>query len=364
MIDYVDYNVTGTNLDLNKVCEGLYSPLEGLDWTDTWFALNVQLLNKVNIPTNQFKKIAISFHTEYFNTHDLYNFFNENSDCKFLLLHDGVAETAWPSNVTGVQWISWGQQLDVAIEAHGISNSVMPAKKIISSLSNRHEFHKAAVTAFVQKYFAIEQYVLSWHDARWGDVYYLKPDFFVPEKIKDLVFNPEFQKQLPIKFDTDFNQSPVANGNWHHPAYEECAINLTNESIYNSTAKIGATPAPLSGPYLTEKTWKPLLAGRPFIPVGQKNTIQSLEQLGLTFDWGLDLGFDQMVGDFDRLLGIYQCLEELTTKIPDAIVERSQTSCRHNLDWIRSGNFRRSCDRANLSQVEKISKWQLEVDNA
>ena len=357
MIDYVERNVTGSNLDLNKVCDGLYSPLADLDWINVYFALNVQRLHEIKIPTDRFKKIVISYHTEYFNFYDLFNFFIDNSDCDFLLLHDGVPETHWPSNVTGVQWISWGQQLDVAIAAHGIVDSIMPATKILSSLSNRHELHKAAVTAFVQKYFASDQYILSWHDARWGDIYYLNPDFFMPEKIKQLVLDPVFQNQSPVKFDNNFNQSPVANGNWHHPAYKDCAVNLTNESVFNSEAMIAQQSNPLSGPYFTEKTWKPLLAGRPFIPVGQKNSLQSLRQLGLKFDWGLDLDFDQMTGDFDRMLGIYRCLERLTTYSPDAIIERSRASCEHNLEWIRSGNFRRSCDRENLSQVGKIANW-------
>jgi hypothetical protein len=357
MQDYIDQNVTGTGIDLAQVCNGLYSSLADLNWTNTWFALNVQQLHQVKIPTDQFKKIVISYHTEYFNTYELCNFFVKNSDCKFLLLHDGIPETVWPSNVTGVQWISLGQQLDVAIAAHGISDSIMPAIKIISSLSNRHEFHKAAVTAFVQKTFVPDQYVLSWHDARWGDIYYLDPDFFMPSEIQDLVLNSTFQNQPPIKFDMNFNQSPVANSNWHHPAYEQCAVNLTNESIYNSSGMINQTLTPLSGPYFTEKTWKPLLAGRPFVPVGQKNSIKSLAQLGLSFDWGLDLEFDHMIEDFDRMLGIYRCLEQLMNRSPTDIISLSRDSCKHNLEWIRSGNFRRNCDTKNLSQVERISQW-------
>lgn len=357
MYDYIDQNVIGSNLDLEQICGGLYSPLATLDWTDTCFALNVQRLNEINIPTDQFKKIVISYHTEYFNTYDLYDFFIKNNDCRFLLLHDGVPESTWPNNVTSIQWISWAQQLDVAMAVHGISDAVMPATKIVSSLSNRHEFHKAAVTAFLQKHVASDQYVLSWHDARWDDIYYLKPDFFMPPEIRDLVLDTDFQHQMPIKFDTDFNQSPVANGNWHHSAYEQCGVNLTNESVFNSSGMINQKPGPLSGPYLTEKTWKPLLAGRPFIPVGQKNTIQSLEQLGLTFDWGIDLGFDHVDADFDRMLGIYQCLEQLITHSPNALVARSKDSCEHNLEWIRSGNFKLSCDRKNSSQVERISRW-------
>jgi hypothetical protein len=359
MYDYIDRNVTGTNIDLIQACEGLYSPFTSLPWADVWFALNVQRLNEVKIPTDLFKRIVISFHTEYFNTYDLCEFFVKNSDCEFLLLHDGFPESTWPINVTAMQWISWGQQLDVAIAAHGINDAVIPATKVISSLSNRHDFHKASVTAFVQRYFNLDQYILSWHDARWDDIYYLDPDFFMPDKIRNLVLNPAFQNQTTIKFDMNFNQSPVANGNWQHPAYEQCAVNLTNESVYNSLGMINQQPSPLSGPYFTEKTWKPLLAGRPFIPVGQKNSIESLKQLGLNFDCGLDLSFDQMPEDFDRMLGIYQCLDGLTTTDPMDIVNRSRDSCEHNLEWIRSGNFRRKCDIANLVQFEKIIKWSI-----
>jgi hypothetical protein len=357
MYDYIDQNIEGKNLDLHKVCGGLYSPLNNLDWSDTWFALNVQQLWLVKIPTYQFKKIVISYHTEYFDAHDLYNFFQANSDCEFLFLHDGIPETCWPVNVTSVQWISWGQQLDVAIDAHGIADAVMPATKLLSSLSYRHEFHKAAVTAFLQKHFCSDQLVLSWHDVRQRDLYYLDPNFYMPESIQNLVLDPAFQNQLPIKLNNNFNQSPVANSDWHHPAYEQCAVNLTNESVYNSSSRLNQQPNPLSGPYFTEKTWKPLLAGRPFVPVGQKNSIQSLKQLGLKFDWGLDLDFDRMCNDFDRMLGIYQCLGHLKTQSPGDILDQSRDSCEHNLDHIRSGGFRNKCDIANQSQIETIIKW-------
>ena len=358
MHDYVDQNVVGKNLDLHKVCGGLYGLLDDLNCSDIWFALNVQQLSLVKIPTHQFKKIVISYHTEYFDVHDLHNFFQANLDCEFLFLHDGIPETLWPVNVTSVQWISWGQQLDVAIGTYGIADAVMPVTKLVSSLSNRHEFHKAAVTAFLQKHFCPDQLILSWHDNRQRDLYYLDPDFFMPESIQNLVLDPVFQNQLPIKFDNNFNQSPVANSNWHHPAYEQCAVNLTNESVYNSSSRINQQPNPLSGPYFTDKTWKPLLAGRPFLPIGQKNSIQSLEQLGLKFDWGLHLEFDRMSNDFDRMLGIYQCLDQLKTQSPDSILDQSRDSCEHNLDHIRSGRFRNRCNTANQSQVEKIIKWR------
>jgi len=209
MHDYVDQNVVGKNLDLHKVCGGLYGLLDDLNCSDIWFALNVQQLSLVKIPTHQFKKIVISYHTEYFDVHDLHDFFQANLDCEFLFLHDGIPETLWPVNVTSVQWISWGQQLDVAIGTYGIADAVMPVTKLVSSLSNRHEFHKAAVTAFLQKHFCPDQLILSWHDNRQRDLYYLDPDFFMPESIQNLVLDPVFQNQLPIKFDNNFNQSQV-----------------------------------------------------------------------------------------------------------------------------------------------------------
>ena len=149
----------------------------------------------------------------------------------------------------------------------------------------------------------------------------------------------------------------MANGNWQHAAYLDCAINLTNESVFNTYTQLNGKSTFLPWPYLTEKTWKPLLAGRPFVPVGQTNTLTSLKNLGLKFDYQMDLSFDLIRQDFDRIINIYKLLEYLKNLTAIEIYNQTIQSCMYNLNHIKSGNFRTACDQVNDQSFEEISKW-------
>ena len=355
-MDYVHQNVYGTWDQIkNHPIISTYPGLEKLDFSDTFFALNVQIHDSKKIPTDKFKKIVISYHTEYFEHQLLWDFFQQNQDCNFLFLSDTAPVDIWPSNVTMYQWITWGEQLDVAIEHHNIATELTAPKYKISSLSNRHEFHKAAVTAFLLETFDKNDMVLSWNNWCPKEPYYKTAGAFVPPEIQEYL-QGSFKSLDSIKLDS-FENSPVANGNWNHPAYLYCAINLTNESVFNCRAKIGETRIKLPTPYLTEKTWKPLIAGRPFIPVGQAETLQSLSKLGLQFDYDLDLSFDTDVEDFDRIRKIYSCLRQVYMFEANEIFNRTKESTKHNLEHIRSGKFREQCNIVNLETLEKIYNW-------
>ena len=64
-------------------------------------------------------------------------------------------------------------------------------------------------------------------------------------------------------------------------------INLTSETFYDEP-----------GLFLSEKTWKPILAGQMFIIIGQKYTLKRLRDLGFeTFGHILDESYDNMDND-------------------------------------------------------------------
>jgi hypothetical protein len=358
MNDFIYQNVCGPwNLIKNHpIITEVYPEFSSLSWANCYFALNVQLLSHVLIPTDQYKKIIISYHTEYFEHEILWNFFNQNQDVEFLFLCDQTDDNIWPNNVTAVPWITWGYQLDIAIQHFGIAtNSSQPSKKI-SSLSSRHEFHKAAITAFLVEKFTNDELILSWHDNVVRDLYYKTDDYFIPPTIKKYL-NGKFNNLQPIKLDF-FENNPINNVNWHHPAYLDAAVNFTNESIFNSEAIINNQIVNLPTPYLTEKTWKPLLSGCAFIPVGQVNTLQSLTEVGFIFDYNMNLSFDQCITDFDRIIKIYELAELLLTLSPLEIYKKTCHSNNYNLEHIRSGNLKTICNRKNTQTLEGIiSKW-------
>jgi hypothetical protein len=357
MNDFIYQNVTGDWESIKKhpIIE-VYPEFNLLSWKDCYFALNIQRLHEILIPINQYKKIIISYHTEYFEHEPLWDFFNQHPDVEFLFLCDQISDNIWPDNVTTVQWLSWGYQFDVAVQHFGIADTSRIPNKKISSLSSRHEFHKAAITAFLIEKFSDDDLILSWRNIIFGDLYYKTDDFFIPDTIKKYL-EGKFNSLQSIKLDS-FENNPINNVNWHHPAYLDVAVNFTNESIFNSEAIINNQLINLPTPYLTEKTWKPLLAGCAFIPVGQCNTLSSLIDVGFIFDYDMDLSFDQCVADFDRIVKIYNAAELLSTLSPEEIYKKTCRSNNYNLEHIRTGKLKTACNYKNAQVFEeKISKW-------
>jgi hypothetical protein len=237
--DYIQQNVFGNwdQIEDSLVIKTLYSPLAQLDWCGVYFLLNVQFINNVKIPSD-YKNVVISFHTEYYNYYLLMDFFKKFSDCNFLLLSDGILhENIWPNNVTYIQWISWGEQLKLANEIHGHNISNRNPRKKLSSLSSRHEFHKAAITGYLINEYSESDYIISWHDMRYGKtLYHLDTQFNSTNTISNYLTSDRFVNLKTTSPDgyEQKNNDPISNGNWQTSAYLDCAINLTNESIFNS----------------------------------------------------------------------------------------------------------------------------------
>jgi len=347
--DYIPQNIIGTKEIIKHT---LYQPLIELDLDSVYFLLNIQNITTVKVPQH-YKNVIISFHTEYYNYFDLLEFFKKYSDINFLLLSDGNPSNIWPENVTYAQWISYGYQLEQMNEMYGHCQKQHPKTRLFSSLSLREEFHKSAITAYL-----INEYpdsLISWH--AWSDKqhYWKQEGYYIPDVAEKYLSSPAFNNIGTITIDS-FNKdinSPMNNGQWSNPAYLNCEFNLTNESIYNTEFDINIKGI-YTTPYLTEKTWKPLLAKQPFLPVGQANTLSFLTKLGMKFDYGFDLKYDSIQEDFTRLENLFKLLDELKN-IDD--FTQARNSAEYNLEMIISGDFNKNCVKNNILQLKKIKEW-------
>jgi hypothetical protein len=361
--DYVQQDVFGNwnQIKDSSIIKTLYLLLAQLDWQSMYFLLNVQSINYVKIPSD-YKNIVISFHTEYYDYYLLIDFFKKYSDCNFLLLSDGILhENIWPNNVTYVQWISWGEQLKLANEIYGHNISNRNPKKKLSSLSSRHEFHKAAITGYLINEYSESDYIISWHDIRYEKIlYHLDAQFSSTNTINNYLISDRFVNLKTTSPDgyEQKNNTAILNGNWQTTAYLDCAINLTNESIFNSNFSYDNKCLKYTTPYLTEKTWKPLLARQPFLPIGQYQTLAHLSDLGMHFNYGLDVNaFDSCIADFSRLEKVFDLLDIIKNISVEDLIEMTSTSAEYNLHIIVNGIFKKNCDSKNASQVEKINSW-------
>ena len=76
MHDYIHQDIFGYWEEIkHHPILNVYTGLNLLNFPDTFFALNIQILNPKKIPSDNCKKIVISYHTEYFEHQQLWDFF-------------------------------------------------------------------------------------------------------------------------------------------------------------------------------------------------------------------------------------------------------------------------------------------------
>jgi hypothetical protein len=110
------------------------------------------------------------------------------------------------------------------------------------------------------------------------------------------------------------------------------------------------------GPHLDEKIFKCLVAGTPFIPVGQFRTYANLAKLGLEFNYGLDLTWDEDPGNLSRLEGIVKMIRSLADYTKEDLVAMTKESTNHNTDMIWSGEFQQRARAHNEVVRDQILK--------
>jgi len=364
MHDLLPKNIIGYWKDLAHKDIFWIKSLETLDLDKFFLALslsqNQKSFDELDLLPHDLP-IIMSFHMEYFWHKDLLKWFDSRSTQRFLLISDwNTQENFWPENVTAVRWITWHHQLDTVIRNHGICDTINPPIKKFSSLVHMHEYHKAAVTAFLLSKFSRSEIEISWWNKQTPSrLDYLQEGYCIHPRIYEYLSSDQFLNLQPI-YSSGIPGTPVENSNWRHPAYSDCAINLTNESVFNYHTQIDDKIFNLPGPYLTEKTWKPMLAGRAFIPVGQPNTVQCLEELGMEFQWLKKMKFNDPFEEDNRLLAIMDLIEKCQSLSCYDLWMMTFEDARKNLDLIKSGEFKNRCDQFNEHSFNKISQWVVD----
>ena len=83
--------------------------------------------------------------------------------------------------------------------------------------------------------------------------------------------------------------------------YNVSAINLVSETNDNNTEI-----------FMTEKIWKPILAGQPFLVHGNKNYLKKLRELGFeTYGRWFDESYDEISDRNKKIIKIYDCCGEV-----------------------------------------------------
>lgn len=327
---------------------------------DTFFYLNITSWKNPDMPVG-YKKYVLTWHTEQIDITWLIKQARLIYPTPIMVVSGSIVEPGvnWPDNITFIRFIDWAEQIQVAVDQFGTNQNIQVPKFKISSLSFRYSQYKKYISTWLSKFSNQHETILTWHNQVFKnqDLHGHSAGYSILDNL-----NTDLLK-LCWNFDDDFNvnkNSAVSNVNWRIVPYIDALVNLTNESFHYSLHQDDSETYFFPGPYITEKTWKPLLAGRPFVSVGQWNTLKELNHVGFRTDFGFDQSYDEIPGDLDRIIKIFDTLQEIIDTPIEKLYNQSLPAVTHNVNWIVSGGLLNRCSELNLSSTKKIKDF-LEI---
>lgn len=355
MEDLITQNIIGygrDNLVRNLAENSAFVTLAEINWPqDISYHLNLMWPGTNRVDVIPAETILLSFHTEQIDVDWVYASAKLYPNSKIIVLYDGYAEYSdwWPENIIFVRYITWHHQINFILKTFGPIKDNPTRSVKASSLVARPSQFKTLITGWILASNLRDQVLMSWSGNAVGTadnhVYSGTGDFYLDFLAR---YMANFKETIKID-DFDYTSAnPISNSNWHIPAYEECVFNFTNESFHYSLSRKNNIEFKYPGPYFTEKTWKPLIAGCGIIAIGQQNTYRSLEQLGFKFDYNIDLSYDTIPGDIDRFITLLPAIENfLINTDVDELNSIVRPSAEHNQQHILNGRYALACNRLN-----------------
>jgi len=133
--------------------------------------------------------------------------------------------------------------------------------------------------------------------------------------------------------------------------YKHSQLTIVTESHFNQTG----------GLFITEKTFRPLLVGHPFMVLGQQGTLKKLRSWGFQTDFdGIDQSYDDIADDNDRFTQFHQSLRTwclLDAEIRRTAIYKWDNIIQHNFQNYKKSNFKKTMfDNVILSTEQYFKK--------
>jgi len=138
-------------------------------------------------------------------------------------------------------------------------------------------------------------------------------------------------KSLPINF----------AGETDHPMHS-CWLSLFDECAESLLYLVTETVATGRRHHLTEKTFKPIALGMPFVIVGTRGSLKYLRSYGFqTFDSIWDESYDDAEDDvrIERIASLLRSLDELPADAKQELFESAHKVIEHNWNHFYNGGF-------------------------
>jgi hypothetical protein len=141
--------------------------------------------------------------------------------------------------------------------------------------------------------------------------------------------------------------------------YYNLAINITKEDYEKTFISLLTETLVDEGTlFLSEKIWKPIMVGHPFLVYGNKGTLKYLKELGYkTFNKWIDESYDEIDNREERCCKIVSELKKFSEKTIDElklIREEMKEVCQHNQQHFKTLYDLNYDEHANSKKIENI----------
>ena len=127
-------------------------------------------------------------------------------------------------------------------------------------------------------------------------------------------------------------------------------LEVYNKSYYSIVSE---TNTDSSFTFLTEKTAKPLIAGRLFLVAGNRHSLRTLRNLGFkTFDSVIDESYDGIYSQFERIKAMLEQVNYLCTVDPESIYKKIEPVVKHNQQLILNREWQQEFLKVFLSELK------------
>ena len=283
-----------------------------------------------------------------------------NPDTQFIYLADvNNYDHVYPDNVTFFKYRHWHLPLMHVLNNIGLSQIPnVKSKKIykkFSSLSYYRRQFRAIVTLSLLKYAANDS-IISWHNLTNHSCH----DELIKSLKSDVSFDDLDWEVLNYKHtidnytvDKNYYKSNILD--FLNPQYQNCLINFSNETDNFGLYWIDDVRYNRPGPFLTEKTWKPLIAGNVLMSTGQPGTYDFLKNdYNIPINYSIDTSFDNILGDFDRIRHIKNLIESLSKIKLSDLIDQNIDNCELIQNTILAPGYIDQFESFNQSQDIKI----------
>jgi hypothetical protein len=159
-------------------------------------------------------------------------------------------------------------------------------------------------------------------------------------KGENLMFRPNGVQTLPFKYEAEPHRAQLdTQPSGHEPSIKWRLFNQTwgdaivDGEAYRDTYFSLVTETVFNYPYSfrTEKIWKPIAVGHPFIAVANQGFYRDLHNLGFkTFGHVIDESFDQIDDNQRRIERIARVVEDLCQQDLDSFLAECYNVCKYN----------------------------------